>query len=181
MCFNFELVYQKINESLPQVPICSQIPIKLYFDEAQDAPHLIQTSLKNLCQKLFKLRQLKPLLKTFQLKIFVVLKIILLLNTMELSKTFELLNILVQTIFFATKIIMESLPQTFVMKSLTLDKFANNPHFYEHQFLDTKTKNWDQNKFHCKIQFCSLLFSCYLITIVMHFILCLVQTKCFKP
>jgi len=75
---------------------------------------------------------LKPLLKTFQLKIFVVLKIILLLNTMELSKTFELLNILVQTIFFATKIIMESLPQTFVMKSLTLDKFANNPHFYEH-------------------------------------------------
>jgi hypothetical protein len=65
------------------------------------------------------------------LKIFAFLKIILLLKTMELSKTFELLNILVQNIFFLTKTIMESLPQTFVMKWATLDKFPNNPHFHE--------------------------------------------------
>jgi hypothetical protein len=50
---------------------------------------------------------------------------------MELSKTFELLNILVQNIFFLTKTIMESLPQTFVMKWATFDKFPNNPHFHE--------------------------------------------------
>ncbi len=40
---------------------------------------------------------MKPLLKSFKLKIFAFLKIILLLKTMELSKKIELLNILVSS------------------------------------------------------------------------------------